>query len=1329
MILTDVRQNKLPGSKHTSLTFFPDPGLMTLDILGNLFATFSVSAGQLQRLDGTVVSPTDYIYLGDELKVVLSSPNQNGASAASVIYQNNTAVGYFVLTTENVVSYSYDSRYDDLFSSEVVPDIVWVPEVENSIKSFDFDGVQTGNYDLTQPATNLFAMNSLVALDFQRDVAVVFNTENKTVARRLVGNGPVSSSDLYGTDLVRAATAIAFNKENSVKIYDSYFTQVRTINFNDVAGVYFYGNILYVWSKSGTQITAYTINRNTLAISSQQDYSFSGTIQAVVSYAGTVYVLSQEEIVTLNDTVVAALDAKARNAVVVNNYLYVTHGANTYVSKIDLANGFANSRLNIVGANFLDSIVAQPSGRIYITDVEANKIYVREQFNQDWDVGFGGYGIAVSDQIYVFDAYPTMPSKIDIDTLKFTLDTSAFVDIEDFPLGNTGITGAIEVLTANRSVRVQLFPASPFTTLMVNGVDVADITTVNVGDILTVRFDYEFGQTDPMMIGLAIDQQVFISNVYVDDSRIVPFDFKFESRYNVTPNTQITSNIVSISHLTAPVTVKTSLGILIKNGLEVGGTTTIANGDTLAVKVLSSADNCEVVTARITIQDPRFETPFSVSTVSDIPDLENINRPILEFTSRYDQPLGAVVYSDEIHLTGKIYEPTTFNIPEFYDAQFILNGVPSGREIVAQTNDRIKIQLTTTYNYDTPHHVAISTCYGVGQFIAYTVGDTTPDAFNFGTIQGAYIKDFLTSNIAYLTGIGNAVSVPILIPYGTELYLNGLLVENNAPKDWRGMPLIDKAVMLTMSNGDNLMLKGYPRPIQGNTVNIPVYVGGRKGLWTINTFDNSGVTQGFAKDLSVAQAPSIVEVDWIEQHSLTRIYDVIVNKPAPRAIAEPVVEVLQMRLPVQAELDYVVSTSHDVLNPLEFNIDAVRPSSLMLDNEKTIDITSAIPEIFMDLPDVMLNGSNRHNFDQLLGTFVNASNQLLTDLDLALHVNNTNQTYFENVPSFDTISNGQHFIQATAEYMWNNNTQIYATVFEVDRYEGETFTHGYVQIATEYVVVRFDYKPFDLFDLSDGLVFRYAANPQINREFVWQNVPWITPDIFEPVYSNNSLVQINPTDWIKLEANDPAYIVPEYMVYEHNEVVAYDPVFKVEATTSPAKFSGTFTVSSQSNAVKFTPDYIVQSQSENVRFIPTFYAENSNRINLFDVPYLNYEKSRRIYLDRDINAVVNKTADPIVFDLIQWDHTEDRFSVVVSQDDFVEQSRTYLRSPVPNVLHPGYFNTKEDAEDNAVAHGYGIGQFYALHVDEKGWAWTRVIPCANLCNPDDCPPSGYIHGG
>lgn len=1329
MRLIDVRPDREAGQRYTSLTFTPDPALFLFNDQGIPFANITISNGQLQTQTGSSLGSGADVAPDAELKILLSSSNTNGASAVSVVRQNGVVIGYYALITKNIATFSYDERYDDLFSAEVIPDLVWVPTPPRFLKSFDFNGVQTNSYDLNAAATNAFALNAFTVLDFNRDQTLVFDTDSKTIAKTLSGAGPISSSNLYGSDQIRLCTAIAYNKDNSIVIYDAFFSPILSLELADVAGVLFNDNKLYAYAQGSTELRVWTVDAS-LNFVAQPNISFAGRIHSLAAKDTNIYVMSEHELVDINDVALAALDADARNSYINGDTLYITHGFNTFITKVNLLD-FSTQKLNIPDALFLDVVTVQSSGRIYVSDVEAKKVFVRDEFNQDWSVGFGAYGIALADEIYLFDAYANIPNKIDMDQLVYTLDSSDFVDITDFPLGDTGLTGAIDILTANKPVRVQLFPAEAHFTLMVNGIPQPNVVSVVSGDSIQVRFDYIAGVPDPLFFGVVIDQEIFTASVYLDDSRIVPFDFKFNPVYGAAPESFVVSNTITVSHLTAPVEVTTDTGIFVYNGNFAGNTVTIQNGDTLAVRVQADALGCAVVTARVTIEQERFETPFSVSTLSE-PDVAVLPRPVLEFDSTYDNPLGTFVYSNEIDLSGTNYEPTVFKIPDQYEAQFVVNGIEAGQTITARTGDKIKIKVKTSYNYDTPHNVAISTCYAVGGFVAYTIGDTTPDAFNFGTIVGVSIKDFLSSNIVSITGIGNSVNVPVVIPYGTELYHNGQRVNlGSAPLDWRGVPLNDVFVSISMNDGDTLQLKGYGRPVHGDTVNLSVYVGGRRGFWTINTFD---------RNLSVVLDPELyfvpsgiaIATDTTDDYIRTQSYSVKVN----HSNGTKAVKVLK---PIKVSNSPIVVPPHTIVPEPNRSLVLADQQSIVPQKNKNFAEVERDPNYLVTKQNFVTPSNFNYVFGnsadlvsmQGLRINVGYANNVLAIPMLTEIVTPNNSVHLLDVDRNITVDNSAHLVnlKANIAVVYSNATYV-VNVLDTNNVQAVVFS-GYDNpiILTEFTVVRYDNRPFTLFDMANGQVIQHGYSPVYTPNYVWksdtaywinrddwfddnQNRNFITAERSWAVSASHTEVKTNTNFWI-VKQPDPVRFVSDYSVNDSNVVYT----------------STKYSVSDLGSAYTFTTNYAVPMVSDKISFAPKYSATLSGANPKFGLASLVGDPSNRVVIQDPFGAVVHKTNSPLVIREVAYTHTDRNFVFAVAAAEPTEYTSTYVRSPQANELHPGYFATQELAEANALTYDYIAGQFYAVYIEEKGWAWTAIMPCENLCNPDDCPPRGYIHGG
>jgi hypothetical protein len=1316
MVLSDLRQNLKTGSRHTSLYFTPDITLMSFDMIGNLYTNLYVSAGQLIKKDGTVVNPQDKISLGEELKIILNAPNQFGSSATSVIYQNNTVIGYFALTTENEVFYSYDPRYNDLLSVQVVPEIDWLLDSHKELKAFDFDGNIVNSYDLNQQPTNRLSDFNTVVLDYHRNMAQVFDVQNKLVAKTLSGNKPTSASSLYAQNRILQCTAIAFNGDSQICLYDQFFSKFLTLNLANVIGVYFFNNVLYAWAKDSKVLNTYTFNE--LVLVGQSTLQFDNFIQSVVG-SSSLFVLNGNRLSDLANNTLLQID-NARNAVIESNNMYVTHGAKSYITQINLSD-FSNTRINIPNAAFLDSICVQAGGRIYISDIEAKKIYARGQFNQDWELDFRAFGLVLGDQIYALDTYTNIPSKIDIDVLKYQIDATNFLNIQDVPLGSLGTTGNIRVLNTNRSLPVRLFPQQQNLKLQVNGVTVPNTYILNSNDVVTVVYDYDL-PLPSMFVGIAIDQQVFELNLFLDDSRIVPLGFKFTPVINAVPDSNVLSNVITITALTNPVTVTLDKGSIILNGVDVGSTALISNNDEFGIKIKADSMFCTTKIANITIED-RFTSVFSVTTISELPDDSDLPRPQLSFETQYDKPLGSTVYSNELIFDTINFEPTEFTIPEIYNASFLVNGVNVGKKHLIKNNDAVRIVLDCSYNYDTAHFVPINSCYSVYGFTVYTIGDIMPDSFGFGTIQDANIKDYLVSDLAYFTGIGNNVKVPVIIPYGVLLRHNGQYVTYESLKDWRNMPLKDQVVILTMSNNDTLQLEGYPRPIQGIYNRIPLYVGGRAGYWNINTH-------------SVADTKQIdLKLDQIQAYNL--IYDDLTKDYFISVVKD--VEVVH-RKTAEIETNSTKVTSGKILNLEDFKTISLAASNKKVDNLLTINVLNRLLTVDHDLPlytynsvvqierdlDVFENKSNVSTFEHIKDLYAVTPNQFYLYRDLnASTIKSVAHQFDQDLNAYHVKNISYYFPSADLVY-WNRNTQYNAEILNSNYLDAFTINYDFINVQTEYVVISFDYKPFQLFDLTDSTVFKYGENPTISNLFIWQNVPWVTSEIEEIYYHRQPDIDVEDRVYEKFAGSDLIYYDPVYEWKTH-KFVTFDPDYTVLDINSNINLDFLNAVSYASNSISYEPDYVALASGNSLQFelFSTVFGTSAKE---FDLVVSSVFTSNSLIVDNELETTLTKSTS-VVFEYVIADHTDRNEVVQIVKYDTVNQHRDYIRSPLPNTLHPGYFADEQAAKSDSVRYGYQLAQIQSFYVEEKGWAWNRIIPCSNLCDPRDCPPSGYIHGG
>ena len=109
----------------------------------------------------------------------------------------------------------------------------------------------------------------------------------------------------------------------------------------------------------------------------------------------------------------------------------------------------------------------------------------------------------------------------------------------------------------------------------------------------------------------------FVSRIESLDT--TPDAFTFTAKTGVSPGTAVTSNAITVSGINALASISVSGGTLMVNGSDFTGTT-VANGQTVAVKVTASSGSNRTTTARVTIGGVHAD--FSVSLPNDAPTAE-----------------------------------------------------------------------------------------------------------------------------------------------------------------------------------------------------------------------------------------------------------------------------------------------------------------------------------------------------------------------------------------------------------------------------------------------------------------------------------------------------------------------------------------------------------------------------------------------------------------------------------------------------------------------------------------------------------------------------------
>lgn len=361
-------------------------------------------------------------------------------------------------------------------------------------------------------------------------------------------------------------------------------------------------------------------------------------------------------------------------------------------------------------------------------------------------------------------------------------------------------------------------------------------TTVVNGDTLslTMTSAATFGTTKQSILTVGIAGQTVSANwniVNETQPAVVPNPYDFTDLTEVPLSQLTTSSEATISGLTASnvaVSATATTGgtptpvELIIGGVATGSSTgTINNGQTLRLRVTSSA-NVGTTTAVLVTVGSGSAVDWNITTVGVIdssPDFFN-------FVNQTGVAAGAAITSNVVTITG-INAPST--VATTNGAQVSINGgafiSPTGSTTISN-NQTLQLRLTSS---STPG-AAVSTTVTIGNTIVAQVtdewsittttsGDTTPDDFNFANKINQLALTQVFSNTVVITGITSAANVSISGAVGAQFSINGGAYTSSPS---------------TITDGQSLSLRYTTGAYGSPTATITIVVGGVSKNWQVS---------------------------------------------------------------------------------------------------------------------------------------------------------------------------------------------------------------------------------------------------------------------------------------------------------------------------------------------------------------------------------------------------------------------------------------------------------------------------------------------------------------
>ncbi len=279
-------------------------------------------------------------------------------------------------------------------------------------------------------------------------------------------------------------------------------------------------------------------------------------------------------------------------------------------------------------------------------------------------------------------------------------------------------------------------------------------------------FDYWTGcdSTDTNKCNIIVNNNKSITASFRLINDTIPDSFNFTSRAFVPINASITSRAVVITGINTPTIIAITNGQYnINNGVFTSTNSTLNNGDSVRIKLLSSSQFNTMVSTTITIGG--VTATFSVHTKA-----QDITPDLFAFNTQKNKELNTQLISNTAIITGVDGNVVIRIIDGEYS---INNSVFISNASTTKNGDNIIVRHTSSSTYNANVITALVVGNTTATFISSTSSkDITPDNFNFNSQINVVKNTIISSNVATITGIDNTTSIRLNSDYPATLLIN-----------------------------------------------------------------------------------------------------------------------------------------------------------------------------------------------------------------------------------------------------------------------------------------------------------------------------------------------------------------------------------------------------------------------------------------------------------------------------------------------------------------------------------------------------------------------------
>lgn len=1303
-----------------------------IDLEGN-GVDIAIDNGTLYHNGSPIGQSATGVMDGDTIKIELTSSATALATEYSVVRQQGIVQGIFSVSTVSDQLANVRAEFFDMEPYEVLPESGWVPSGVAEYNNLNTTMVPYNVRTIDQPDSSGSSSVRNILCDYHRDKVYFINVSTGVHFHTLDKYaGPASSADLFN-DGFRFLTFIAYRKANKIVGYEDIF-ETLDIASTDPIKLQSQGKALFILEKGASQIRRLIFDPDDLSYT-EDAIVYDEPILDFISNQYGVAVLHLNKLVDFNGGECPVTPAYKFEYNGSTDTFLITHRTEGAYSYTTGPNGSRVANRVISDLDYLSIAHAYKSQFYVLGEKGSLKVHANGTFTAYDSLDYPTFSLEeFRDDMFSSKLYTDIPFRVQsVDLEPNTIDLG---EVEATPIGTTVYSNTVNIGGLEQPVQVKLPPLpSAKIKLLKNGIDTPAPTNVENGDTIQIEMEITESYKTAFLYPVTIGGDTFIFKILPIPGETLPRETA------VPPVGTISTDDIDYVHSFAlkmpliedSIYISTDKGVLYKNNVEVGTGANFNSSDTLNIHLPYQVYGVEYVT--LTFGSDAYqsvvafnEQPWNPAEGETSPisfNLVGLGPIGTNFDDRREgdwiRGVQEVLKTSPARVSLSGASSVDLEVPDIWKAQIYKNGVPSGRTVSVSHGDEVEFEMETTAVYDIQHLLPIIV-QGVAQryWNVYTEEDWYVEPFDLGLTDGHVITDYVVSNEITVAGLGSRVAVPLIVPYNTKLFINGVLAKGgnyNADQggntDYRGVLVEEEHTGFTpnVRNGDTVRLEGYPRPVYGTLQSYELTIGKTIGHWRVGL---------------ISVTP---EVDSVSSHFAE------VQLPVPEAAIDGPDSIVEVDLKPTAAV--VHSNSPKRVTPAKVSKASVSSSAVVSSERRTgIAVSNAqvlspktesIPtSAHIELLDSM--SGKKQETGIVLGEYFTAGSELLSS---GIVLSETDRAGY--VSTYDILLGDKgsyaNFETDHREYVDIPNSEVAPNVEikvetnRFDRFEAVEYLGNRhpIELRTYYPDKYAEHKEIEpgTFKLHHNAYIAVELSSQDLEPGVFPVRPDVTFIRDTQVWDNSNLPLIDPVYEVLPRNEDPLMTV-EWTKLRLNPTIGYDPVYEIPARPDEASYTPKYEVVARPDEVKMATESIVIPRAFEVKLHRGAEKSTSNGARLVQGPTTAIHNKRGQFLQAQRSTIKSNVGGYRVL------RSQPALSPAVVERKFGSNGDISIANTTVSDLRQTFLSV-QDAKDNA-EQVYGLSPDDYTVVDyENQYVWIRMIPCENMCY--SCPDQGYIQGG